>query len=146
MCHRKRAPTLGGGCAVDAGCAQGARAAEGGPEGGESGPAAQAMVWLLAGRRQEARDGLSVPPALPRPFCSELAPRCAKGHRFYECPTIAARGEDGGEVIELISELSAKVRQRLKERVSIGVADEDYDRFDLITAMPMVPYLSPLRT
>ena len=95
----------------------------------------------LSGRRgQAARDGLPVQP--PSPVCLGRVP-CTKGHQFYECLADLAFGEDEGGQFEVISEQRSKVWTRTMERASIGAAHQEYGRFDLVTAMPMVPYAVP---
>ena len=77
------------------------------------------------------------------PFCEGSLP-CTRGHQFFECPTILATGsQEDSNGIEPISEQAAKVRTRLMERIHIGAGDADYDRFDVITGIPQVPYDVP---
>ncbi|CAK0789250.1 unnamed protein product [Prorocentrum cordatum] len=65
---------------------------------------------------------------------------CAEGRNFFECPTTLATGQRDGDVIEPTSEMHAKVEPGLPVRFYSGAADQDYDAFDLVTAMPVVSY------
>ncbi|CAK0794974.1 unnamed protein product [Prorocentrum cordatum] len=42
-----------------------------------------------------------------------------------------------------MTELQLRTKQRMRDRCHIGLGDADYDRFDLIVGMPMVPYEVP---
>ena len=65
------------------------------------------------------------------------------GHQFHECQNVLSVGQAEDSAMEPLSDDRLTARARLKDWCSIGVADSDYDRFDIVVRLPMLPYQVP---
>ncbi|CAK0905739.1 unnamed protein product [Prorocentrum cordatum] len=97
------------------------------------------MLWAGASWDLAKRKALHYVASARCPFCPDQEATGTRGHWFYERQRVAAMGSDEQGPMHEMTEQMAKTKQRMKDRCHLGVADADYDRFDLVVGIPMVP-------